>query len=106
MAEPTAPPVLPPDASARLAEFARACKAAARAASLYPAAHPAIGTTLGRLSQVTSMRVRVLFDSGGRRLDPPFERSLWEPAGDEPDSVVSPADPADYAIDPLNFLPA
>ena len=55
MAEPTAPPVLPPDAGARLAEFARACKAAARAVSLYPAAHPAIGTTLGRLSQVTAM---------------------------------------------------
>ena len=53
-------------------------------------------------------RVRVLFDSGGRRLDLPFERNLWEPAraGDEPDSVVSPVDPADYAIDPLNFLPA
>ena len=49
MAESTAPPVLPPDAGARLAEFARACKAAARAVSLYPAAHPAIGTTLGRL---------------------------------------------------------
>jgi hypothetical protein len=55
MAEPTAPPVLPPDAGARLADFARACKAAARAVSLYPAAHPAIGTTLGRLSQVTAM---------------------------------------------------
>ena len=55
MAESTAPPVLPPDAGARLAEFARACKAAARAVSLYPAAHPAIGTTLGRLSQVTAM---------------------------------------------------
>ena len=37
MAEPTATPVLPPDAAARLAEFARACKAAARAVSLYPA---------------------------------------------------------------------
>jgi putative nucleotidyltransferase with HDIG domain len=53
-------------------------------------------------------KVRVLFDSGGRRLDLPFERNLWEPAraGAEPDSVVSPVDPADYAIDPLNFLPA
>ena len=48
----------------------------------------------------------VLFDGRGRRLDLPFERNLWEPAraGDEPDSVVSPVDPADYAIDPLNFL--
>jgi hypothetical protein len=55
MAETTPPPVLAPDASARLAEFARACKAAARAVSLYPAAHPAIGTTLGRLAQVTAL---------------------------------------------------
>ena len=39
----------PTDAASRLADFARACKAAARAVSLYPAAHPAIGTTLDRL---------------------------------------------------------
>jgi putative nucleotidyltransferase with HDIG domain len=53
-------------------------------------------------------RVRVLFDGTGRRLDLPFERNLWEPAraGAEPDSVVSPVDPAEYSIDPLNFLPA
>src|SRR5690349_11250719 len=40
--------------SLRLAEFARACKAALRAVSLYPPAHPAIGTTLGRLSELTT----------------------------------------------------
>jgi hypothetical protein len=40
--------------SLRLAEFARACKAALRAVSLYPPAHPAIGTTLGRLSELTA----------------------------------------------------
>ena len=53
-------------------------------------------------------RVRVLFDAWGQRLDLPFERNLWEPAHDgaELDTVVSPVDPADYAIDPLNFLPA
>ncbi|HET7695926.1 MAG TPA: HEAT repeat domain-containing protein [Vicinamibacterales bacterium] len=39
--------------SLRLAEFARACKAALRAVSLYPPAHPAIGTTLARLSELT-----------------------------------------------------
>ena len=52
-------------------------------------------------------RVRVLFDAQGRRLDLPFERNLWEPAhaGGELDSVASPVDPADYGIDPLNFLP-
>lgn len=55
MAETPPPPVLAPDASARLADFARACKAAARAVSLYPPAHPAIGTTLGRLAQITAM---------------------------------------------------
>jgi len=54
MAEPTRPPALAPDAAARLAEFARACKAAARAVSLYPGGHPAIGSTLGRLAQVTA----------------------------------------------------
>ena len=32
-----------------LADFARTCKAAARAVSLYPGAHPAIGTSLTRL---------------------------------------------------------
>src|SRR5215203_2066314 len=40
--------------SLRLAEFARACKAALRAVSLYPPAHPAIGATLGRLSELTA----------------------------------------------------
>ena len=70
MAETTPPPVLAPDASARLADFARACKAAARAVSLYPPAHPAIGTTLGRLAQVTAhlteggpYRLQVMADS-------------------------------------------
>ena len=40
--------------SLRLAEFARACKAALRAVSLYPPAHPAIGATLARLSELTA----------------------------------------------------
>ncbi len=35
--------------AARLTDFARACKAAARAVSLYPAAHPAIRHSLGKL---------------------------------------------------------
>jgi HEAT repeat protein len=35
--------------SALLAEFARTCKASARAVSLYPATHPAIGVSLSRL---------------------------------------------------------
>ena len=47
-------PPLAPEDTARITEFARACKAAARAVVLYPAAHPAIGATLGRIVQVTS----------------------------------------------------
>ncbi len=38
----------------RLAEFARACKAALRAVSLYPGGHPAIGSTLGRITELTA----------------------------------------------------
>ena len=98
---------------------------AARANSLYPAAHPGIGIyppgslvmlSTGEIAIVARVhapdpyrpRVRVLFDSEGRRLDLPFGRNLSAPApaGAEPDSVVSPVDPADYTMNPLNFLPA
>ena len=54
MPEPIAPPLLAPDVSAKFAEFARACKAAARAVALYPGSHPAIGSSLSRLAQATS----------------------------------------------------
>ncbi len=40
--------------AAKLTEFARAFKAAARSVVLYPASHPAIAVTLGRLTQLTS----------------------------------------------------
>lgn len=40
---------------AKLVEFARACKAAARAVVLYPPGHPAIGATLGRIVEITSL---------------------------------------------------
>src|SRR5215831_6655585 len=46
---------LAPEDTTRLIEFARACKAAARAVLLYPAAHPAIVTTLGRIVHSTSV---------------------------------------------------
>lgn len=39
--------------TAALTEFARACKAAARAVALYPGAHPAIGQTLSRLVETS-----------------------------------------------------
>jgi HEAT repeat protein len=50
------PPPLGPEDTTRLVEFARACKAAARAVLLYPAAHPAIAATLGRIVDTTSER--------------------------------------------------
>jgi len=54
MADPAATPLLAPDAAQRLTEFARNCRAAARAVSLYPAAHPAIALSLGRLAETTA----------------------------------------------------
>jgi HEAT repeat protein len=41
-----------------LADFARTCKAAARAVSLYPGAHPAIGSSLSRLVAATGRLAR------------------------------------------------
>src|SRR5947199_1776729 len=56
--------------TARLTDFARACKAAARAVVLYPTGHPAIAATLGRISQITAasslpkpLRITVLPDT-------------------------------------------
>ena len=54
MVEPSDRALLPPEASARLVEFARTCKAAARAVSLYPAGHPAIVTSLSRIAEATA----------------------------------------------------
>lgn len=51
------PEPLTVDDAATLMEFARACKAAARAVSLYPAGHPAIAATLERIVHVTSAEV-------------------------------------------------
>src|SRR5712691_4818344 len=64
-----APTPLGPGETARLTDFARGCKAAARAVVLYPAGHPAIVATLGRIAQITSpaaltapLRITVLPD--------------------------------------------
>jgi hypothetical protein len=54
MAEPAERAVLPPEATARLTDFARSCKAAARAVSLYPAGHPTIVATLSRVADATA----------------------------------------------------
>lgn len=48
------PPPLGPEPSQRLTEFARTCKAAARAVALYPGNHPAIGMSLTRLAAATA----------------------------------------------------
>ena len=42
-------PTLDQESAAKLTDFARACKAAARAVTLYPAAHPAIRVSMARL---------------------------------------------------------
>lgn len=69
---PTPPDAEPlaPDAAAQLTDFARACKAAARAVSLYPPTHPAIKTSLDRLVDTSvrasaggTLQVTVLPDS-------------------------------------------
>ncbi len=70
MAELTdAPAPLDARETARLTEFARACKAAARAVLLYPTGHPAIAATLGRVAHITAaasqpgpLKIRVLPD--------------------------------------------
>jgi putative nucleotidyltransferase with HDIG domain len=53
-------------------------------------------------------RVRVLFSADNARLDLPFERNLWEPQRDKSETelqgVVAPVDPAEFSVDPLNFL--
>jgi hypothetical protein len=65
-----APAPLDARETARLTDFARACKAAARAVLLYPTGHPAIAATLGRIAHITSpasqpeaMKIRVLPDA-------------------------------------------
>lgn len=62
--------VLAADDAARLTDFARTFKAAARAVVLYPGTHPAIATTLGRLAELSSpphlttpLRIRVTADN-------------------------------------------
>jgi HEAT repeat protein len=67
---PETPTPLSGEDAAQLVEFARACKAAARAVVLYPGGHPSIGTTLGRIVQINSpvhqsapMRIKVLTDT-------------------------------------------
>ena len=50
-------PSLDSDSTAKLTDFARACKAAARAVTLYPSSHPAIRLSLGRLVDAASREI-------------------------------------------------
>ena len=86
MSDQSPPPVLTADAAARLAEFARACKAAARAVSLYPSGHPAIASSLGRLAQLT---VKIT-EKGPYRLQVVADRLLLDGAAmPKPDPGVT-----------------
>jgi putative nucleotidyltransferase with HDIG domain len=49
-------------------------------------------------------RVRIVFDAAGTRLETPQDRNLFDTTGDLAQSVVTPLDPADFAIDPLALL--
>lgn len=54
MAAPQAQPEpLSPELSGRLAEFAKACKAATRIVSMYPPSHPTIQSALARIGEAT-----------------------------------------------------
>jgi putative nucleotidyltransferase with HDIG domain len=50
-------------------------------------------------------KVRVLFNESGTRLEIPYERNLFESTPHAPPpTVVAPINPAEYGIDPLNFM--
>ncbi|MDO8680922.1 MAG: HEAT repeat domain-containing protein [Acidobacteriota bacterium] len=59
MAQPPAPAPEPlgPENGSRLADFARACKAATRIVSLYPESHPAIQSALLRIAETAKQAV-------------------------------------------------
>ena len=88
MTAPQAPTeTLSPEVAARLAEFAKACKAATRIVSMYPPTHPAIQAALARISEASKQAtyngpfpITVLPDTllvGGRGLARP-EQSVHE----------------------------
>jgi hypothetical protein len=86
MADQSTTTVLTADAAARLADFARACKAAARAVSLYPGGHPAIASSLARLAQLTAR----LTEEGPYQLQVLADTLLVAGAGlTKPDAGVS-----------------
>jgi hypothetical protein len=50
--------------------------------------------------------VRVIIDKDGNPLESPWDLNLWEHAAglDRPTSVTTPVDPAEFNIDPLDYL--
>jgi len=49
--------------------------------------------------------VRVLLDRTGRRLERPYDVNLWDATDpDQPSSIATPLEPADYPFDPLAFI--
>ena len=86
MSESPAIPLLAPDAAGRLAEFARVCRGAARAVSLYPGGHPAIAVSLSRLEQASAR----LTDAGPYKVQVLSDGLLIEGAKiAKPDPAVS-----------------
>ena len=51
-------------------------------------------------------RVRIVIDERGRKLETPYDWSLWEVGEHEPGPrmIQAPVDPAPYGIDPLTYL--
>ena len=51
-------------------------------------------------------RVRLLFGREGNRLELPIDLNLWEAASasGQTSSIAAPLDPAEYQIDPLNYM--
>jgi putative nucleotidyltransferase with HDIG domain len=49
-------------------------------------------------------RVRLLFDASGAAITRVRELNLWETDAEQPRSIQTPVDPADYDIDPLTYL--
>ncbi len=101
MADPVKPPTLAPEIAARFAEFARACKAAARAVSLYPGSHPAIGASLGRLAEATLRLTeqRALHAPGPRRRAPARRRAGGQARSRRRRARRGPASPPDRHAD-------
>ncbi len=54
---PPSPEPLSPEAAGRLAEFAKACKAATRVVSMYPPSHPTIQAALARITEAGKQAV-------------------------------------------------